>query len=342
MSTKKSLAKPILVVACIGTTLGVASILLVRLNSHSQENSPHSTVQSMRTPSTEKYILPPPKANSFTSSQSSRAGANRTDWDSNFAQTKSYFEFVSQASLAALKGDGNAARNVSVALGVCLPLVRMYGNSSNPEDAFKIHWDNQAYAPQWLLNKANNEFQKCKEFLAGENVFANLPARAGGYNSTRFWADLAVADKDPIALSSQAAVAVNTSARAPSAEAKTETLDSVQLMINQVVDSSNPAAIFRIGQVLTDGRVSADPVRGFAIALAACDMGYDCSSSNAELFGACAIQGDCARNLNYADVVKKAVGEDGYARAYGQAQEFEQALARGDMSAAHRLTELSR
>jgi hypothetical protein len=324
-----------IIFVCAAATVAVATTFLVRLNSHSQTNESTGAAGSIRGSSTARTTAVTPKASSINTAKP----VADSDWDSKFANTKSYFAFVKQASLAALKGDGSAARDISTALTLCLPY-RMYGSSPNPEEAFKVHLDAQAYAPQWLRDKTQKEFKMCKGFLTGEDVFANLPERTGGYNSIRYWTDLAVADRDPIALSSQAAVTVNASVRVTSPEAKAESLQSVQVMVDQVIESSNPEAIFRIGLVLSDGRVSIDPVRGFAISLAACDMGYNCSSSNAELFGACAIQGDCAENLTYADMVRRAAGEDGYARAYAQAQEFEQALARGDTNAVHQLAQL--
>jgi hypothetical protein len=212
----------------------------------------------------------------------------------------------------------------------------------NPEEALNAQLANQVYSPQWLSNKARKEFQLCKGFMpAGADAFSNLPARQGGYNSIRFWADLAVANHDPIAISSEAAVTINASVRATSPEARAAALESARAMIGQVIGSNNSTALFKIGQVLADGRVSTDPTRGFAIALAACDMGYDCSSRNALVFGACAIQSDCAENSNYADLVRKAIGAGGYARAYELAQEFEQALARGDTSAARQIAQLT-
>jgi hypothetical protein len=341
MDTKRQIAvRRLFICACIAATVGAAGMLLLRLSPHGHTSSLPGTVRSTLAPPKKAAVSPTPLASPFSTATSS--GVNKIDWDDGFARTTDYFEFVSKASLAALNGEGSAARDVSMALSACMPLVGMYGHSSSPEEALRVHWDNQAYAPQWLQDKARREFQLCRRFLTGQDAFANLPVRTGGYNSIRFWTDIAVADHDPVALSSQAAVTANTIIRATSPEAKAAAVDSAQVMIDQVIDSPNPAALFRIGQVLTDERVSNDPVRGFAISLAACNMGYDCSSSNAELFGACAMQGDCVQNQTYADVVRKSVGEGGYARAYEQAQEFEQALARGDVAAAHQFAQLNR
>ena len=339
MNAKRSMEMQLAIYASVVVVVAAAGILLLRVNSPnhvSRTDTPHSTRAPTREGST-TAIHP-----AQTVSIATALGANKANWDSDFAGATSYFDFVTKASLAALNGDGSAAREVSMALNTCLPLVSMYGKSPKPEEALEARLASNAYSPQWLLDKARKEFQLCKGFIAaGADAFANLPARQGGYNSIRFWTDLAVAEHDPVAISSEALVAVNASVRAASPEARAAALGNVQVMIDQVIVSNDPTALFQIGQVLADSRVSTDPTRGFAIALAACDMGYDCSSRNALVFGACTIQSDCAENLNYADLVRKAIGAGGYARAYEQAQEFEQALARGDISAARQIAQLT-
>jgi hypothetical protein len=106
------------------------------------------------------------------------------------------------------------------------------------------------------------------------------------------------------------------------------------------ISGKDPGALFQVGQLLSDGHASSDPLQGFAVSIAACDLGYDCTANNTELFGDCAAQGACPPGINYSDVIKKVAGDTGYAQAYALAQQLEDAMNRGDAIAVQQFVRL--
>jgi hypothetical protein len=112
-------------------------------------------------------------------------------------------------------------------------------------------------------------------------------------------------------------------------------------LLMQPLASNDPAALFKVGEILGGGRASRDPLQGYAVSIAACDLGYDCSSANMDLFGYCVAPGACPPGINYSDVIKKAVGGAGYTQAYARAQELEDALRRADAEAVQKFVQMN-
>jgi hypothetical protein len=281
-----------------------------------------------------------PVASTRTVSKTAAIARSKIDWEKEYKQSGNYFDFVSRAARQAFDGDGRAALFISKALYQCSPVAKQYAHSVDPEADFNAYWAGMTKAPQWVLDKARKDFQACFGFIRGD-AFAGLPDRPGGYNSIRYWADQASADNDPVAQSIQAGTDVAKTVFEKSSSANATSIESAQLSINNAVASGDPAALFKVGQILTDGHASNNPLQGFAVSIAACNMGYDCSADNVEIFGDCAAQGQCTAGSTYADLVKKAIGEDGYAKAYAVAQQIEDAVARGDSTAVQQLVKLS-
>lgn len=265
----------------------------------------------------------------------------RHNWAKEYNASTDYFKFVSNAAQNAFDGDGGASLYISKALYVCLPIARQFANSADPEAAFSAHWANATKAPQWVVDQARKDFDRCKEFIKGD-AFSALPARPGGYNSSSYWMAHAIKDQNPVALALQAGTDIADSMNGQSGTASEKSIETAQIAINKAVTSGDPAALFQVGQLLSDGGVNSNPLQGFAVSIAACDLGYDCTANNAELFGGCAAEGMCPPGTSYSDVIKKAVGEDGYAKAYAIAQQLEYAITRGDITAVKQFVQLKR
>jgi hypothetical protein len=124
-------------------------------------------------------------------------------------------------------------------------------------------------------------------------------------------------------------------------DAYVEVLASAQDDLNNAVISQDPEAIFMIGQTPLNGHVN-DPIDGLAVTIAACDLGYDCSTGNEAIFGACGASDNCTAGLTYADVVTQGIGADGYAKVYARAQQIEDAVARGDDAALQQFVQMTR
>jgi len=251
----------------------------------------------------------------------------RLDWMKEYSATKNYFDFVAAAAEAAFNGDSKAALYISKALYICSPIQKEYANSSDPQSDFDTHWAARSHAPQWVVDKARKDFQSCVGFIKGD-AFASLPERPGGYDSIGYWIEKSA--KDPVAQALQAGSAIAATNYEKSSDVNAKSLESAQKSINSAIASRDPAALFQVGQLLSDGHASSDPLQGFALSIAACNLGYDCTASNPELFRGCAAQGQCPPGITYADVIRTAVGNEGYAQAYARAQQIQDAIARDD------------
>jgi len=150
----------------------------------------------------------------------------------------------------------------------------------------------------------------------------------------------AAADNDPIAQSLQAGTAISNTFLEKSSDANAKSMESAQLAINNAVASKDPTALFQVGRLLSDGHASNDPLQGFAVSIAACDLGYDCTANNPDIGNGCVAQGTCPPGMNYSDVIKKVVGVDGYTQAYALAQQLEGAMARNDSNAVRQFIQL--
>jgi hypothetical protein len=261
------------------------------------------------------------------------------DWAKQYNGANDYFDFVSKAARRAFDGDGRAALYISKALYTCTPIIKQFAHSRDPESDFNAYWATKTKAPQWVVEKARKDFNSCVGFINGD-AFATLPDRPGGYTSIAYWMDQASANNDPVAQSLQAGSDIAKTLFDKSSDANAKSMESAQAALNNAITSKDPAALFQIGQLLSDGHASSDPLQGFAVSILACNLGYDCTANNPELFRGCAAQGECPPGTDYSDIIKKAVGPDGYAQAYARAQQLEDALARKDTNAVQQFVKL--
>lgn len=313
-----------------------ASAIAILIYSHNARKVGHASAQVL-TEQSVNSALPDALMTSAQTVVANGLPRAERDWAKEYNATGNYFDFVRNAAKRAFDGDSRAALYISKALYVCSPIKTEYANSRDPQSDFDAHWAARSRAPQWVLDKARKDFQSCVGFIKND-AFADLPTRQGGYNSIRYWTDKA--SNDPVAQGLQAGSFIANANYEKSDDAKAQSLDSAQKSIDSAVASQDPAALFQVGQLLSDGHASSDRLQGFALSIAACNLGYDCSANNAELFRGCAAQGQCQLGINYADVIKKAVGEEGYAQAYARAQQIQDAIARDDKDAVQKFVQI--
>jgi hypothetical protein len=234
------------------------------------------------------------------------------------------FELASASAQKALNGDGKAALAVASALEKCLPIKYQYRDSADPKAAFESEVGSRNL-PQWIIDRMRAKFDACDGFIKGD-PFASLPRRPNGYESTRYWADLAYRENDPVALTQHAAAQKGL----VTGVADSSSIESAQADINKSAVTGDPEALFRIGSLIADARVGQNTLNGFATMIAACNMGYDCTTKNEFAFGACAAANACPPGEIYTDKIRTTVGDVDYAKAFGLAQQLQDALARGD------------
>jgi hypothetical protein len=289
---------------------------------------------------------PPTHAVAGTSQQKSLRSATQQvsplsgqeSWDKQFKTSHDYFQFVAQAAQAAYRGDGRAAYYVSRALQQCSLMKASYGNAPDPETALNAAL---AASPSWVSDAQRNTFRLCQGFFHGD-AFKDLPARPDGYAKSTFWMDIAYQDADPIAQSFHAGSTISLGNYDSPTEANRAAFDAAQQDINSAVVSGDPATLFEIGSILSNGHAK-DPLQGYALSIAACDLGYDCSAeSNPQFFGVCASAGTCSPATTLNDVITNSVGSAGYAEAYARAQQIENAISRQDNAALVGFVQLKR
>jgi hypothetical protein len=102
-----------------------------------------------------------------------------------------------------------------------------------------------------------------------------------------------------------------------------------QAAIDKAVRSGDQMALFWMGFALSDFHWSSDSQRGNALALAACELGYDCSVNNPAMpFYTCKYSTTiCSGVSDYSEWLATGIGPDLYATSYAKAQELKQYLA---------------
>ncbi|MEO7206599.1 MAG: hypothetical protein ABI356_09585 [Steroidobacteraceae bacterium] len=262
--------------------------------------------------------------------RSDMSGDENSNRQREYYQTTNLLPFVKRAAFdAVINHDGRAAYYVGEALrGCALVLLQII-----QDPAFANNFDDEyakmaPKAPDWARVKARREFDRCAP-LATADTFAALPSRQNGYGKAAFWSELALSENDPLAKAHQAYSIVIGSTGKPANGAFL--LQQAQQYLDDVAKSGDTSALFLAGQLLSSGQGSSNPLRGVAISLAACDLGYDCSANNpANSFYACKESGGCPADADYSFYMQTTLGARDFATAYSISQTFKDLLARQD------------
>jgi hypothetical protein len=263
-----------------------------------------------------------------------RQGTSGADWVRKFRASDDYLQFVKGALPAALKGDGRASWYIAEALRACARVSRSYHGSADPEAQLQQELATRTAGPQWVRDLVTLRTRRCLG-LAREDPFAAMPAREGGYTDS-YWYDQALADGEPLAEEYEVAKAIAyavTGGELSDAQ-KTEKLASAESNLRLVVESGDPDALYRAGEFLMTFGYLSDPLNGPALALAACDLGSDCSANNPESYlFYCRLSAACPADYGYADLLQQNLGAEEFGQIYARAQEIKQALEAGDSDA---------
>lgn len=187
--------------------------------------------------------------------------------------------------------------------------------------------------PEPEVAKFQRNFDLCKGFFSGD-AFASLPPKKGGYLSFSYWLNAASSDGNPVAQ------VIHVANELP-AVGNGRNRQNAQAMLISAVSTGDPEAVFRTGYLLLDGH-GGNSADAYALAIAGCDLGYDCSANNSFIFGDCARLGNCPPGLDFQDKIAQAIGPAGYAKAYEMAQQLEAAISQGDTTAISKVVYLSK
>lgn len=315
--------------------VGVVAAIVLAVFFAVQPKSAHTTLKSL--PAVATGSAPIATARAYPdrlarqSTPITASSVTAADWTARFRASDDHLKFVKDALPAAVSGDGRAAWYVKSALSSCALVMSTYHGSADPQAKLQQQLENMPNAPQWARDVIEKQTRRCLG-LAQQDPFAGLPYRQGGYPSS-YWYEQAVADGDPLALEQRAADAIATISvtQSLSDTEKAKQLEAGQTNMRAAVQSGDPDALYYAGSLLSDARYSSNPLNGIAVALAACDLGHDCSASNPEnAFSNCKLSGACPADADYAYFLQQSLGADKYAWVYSRAQEIVQAGRAGD------------
>jgi hypothetical protein len=249
-------------------------------------------------------------------------------WSVRYRESQDYFQFVSDAAMAAEAGDGRAALHLSRVVELCTHFTEAYRKEVDPEVAFLTGLADMIGAEKWVHEAKLEEFRRCARFF-DESPFVSLPQRPGGYSS-QYWRELADGTDDPLV---KALHAWRDSGNYPPADpsAAESMKERIEANLRSAIVSKDPEALYSAGTLLANGPLSADPLRGIAWMILACEGGYNCSAQNLEhTYAFCAQIGSCPADAPWPYYFEQRLGREGYARAYQMAQGYAALVARGD------------
>ena len=317
--------------------LGLATFLIhgLRWTSNTRGSPTTASASSL---ANSAWMKPPRDALPATSPSKTDYGAAPVveDWPALFSSSTDYFAFVKNAAVPALHGDGTAALYVARAVEVCQLQVALYGHAQDPQSTFENWLSAQEHMPEPEVTKLQRRFNLCRGFFGGD-AFASLPPRKGGYLSFSYWLNTSSDDGNPVA----EVIHVANELPAVGNGGNREVAMKAQSTLISAVSTGDPEAVFRTGYLLLSGH-AANSVDAYALAIAGCDLGYDCSANNSYIFGECAKLGHCPPGLNFQDRIRQEIGPAGYAKAYEMAQQVEAAISQRDTTAISKVVYLSK
>lgn len=319
-------------IVVVGAVFGVILAHRLRSSGNIQRSSTETRAPGF---GNVRWMKPESHASPAVETSKLDAGArpNKAEWASLFTSSSDLYAFAKEAALPAFHGDGTAALYVAKALEICQLQVALYGHTSDPRSAFESWLSEQEHMPELELAKLRRNFDLCRGFF-GSNAFASLPSRKGGYLSFSYWLNAANSDGNPVA------EVIHVGNELP-AVGNGRNPQGAQAMLISAVSTGDPEAVFRTGYLLLDGH-GGDSVDAYALAIAGCDLGYDCSANNSLIFGDCARLGNCSPGINFQDRISEKIGPAGYAKAYELAQQLEAAISQGDTTAISKVVYLAK
>jgi hypothetical protein len=276
-----------------------------------------------------------------TPSKAVAAITGKTDWSTAYQRRQDALDFITGAAKSALHGDGEAAYFVARSIERCYGRERDVWNAPDPEAAFASKW---ARYPDEHFAMANdrNAMEDCLRYVR-EDAFAGLPDAGSSYRDPGFWHDLAYKDGNPKALARHTQTALSALPDARS-DRDTPILDQAETDIQKIMSSGDTAAMFDLGLVFDAPDIRTSGFQGLEIRLAACEMGFDCTTNNPALRETLGCFGTdtCAGINEFQDILRRDLPPAIYAAIDARAQALADAVRRGDTATLQQLVRIRR
>jgi hypothetical protein len=268
-----------------------------------------------------------------------RTARSGEEWRREFFSSRDYFEFVSAAAAAALRGDGRAAYYVRQAISNCAAVLALYKRKADepefdPKQGYAEFLNRNATLPASERDELIDRYGRCERFAA-ENAFAGLPIKKEDAYLYTYWERLAAEQNDPLAAADTIGLERMQLSHLQNSE-KRDAQDRIRNASQIALRSKDPQALFALGfgsanLFVRSNSSDSSGSKGLGLALAACEMGADCSFDHMGM--KMSYRGTSMTDnshLSFAEVMQSAVGLERYARAYQDAQEIKELLARED------------
>jgi hypothetical protein len=217
---------------------------------------------------------------------------------------------VKAALPAAQAGDGRAAYKISLVLTTCAWEL----SAPDPEarlQQYLLHPN----MPQWVRDMRLSQLQWCIG-LVKKPPFGELPA------TPEYWMAQAYAAGDPLAQEEKAADAAHAlMGDVQHLMSPTERAAKVQIVqdnLRAAVESGDPEVLFRAGVLMANPFLVTDTTPGNAVALAACDLGRDCTVANP----ICMQEGRCPAGQDFPMLLQQGMSPADYAKLYARSQQI--------------------
>lgn len=323
-------------VMCAAGVALIAALTAALMQIGSPEPQKSSAIKSQN--GTAPSASPEAKRRGAEGSSAAAVDGSATSWTQRFEQSENLAQFVSEASAAADNGDADAAWHVADAMKKCGLVITSLRKGGTEQDYQALVTSQFTTREQSAAFSAT--FRRCQA-LATDPAFADWEQRSGGKMLASYWEDLA---RDLNSPKAKAAIVIEQGSNmtaAKSAAEKAERASQLRATAREVVRSRDPEALFTLGTRLANADMSKDPTYGFALALAACDLGYDCTGRNAKnLWSACDPTTTCTPERSFRNVAEEMLSPQQYAAADALAEQYKDALARGMFSELDRFVAL--
>ncbi len=274
--------------------------------------------------STDKSRDPPNPAVIAALPVSPNAKRTRAQWYEDTHHSTDIAQTVRDAAAAAEAGDDGAARAMTdIMLRCALPLRSI--RSGATREAFIANYgkSNSAYAAH-----LQRVYDECAP-LATAAGFENWETVAGGKWGVQYWRQLSLELGNPATEAEVLAEdLMQVTSGTPEQREKAQT--QAQAFVKDILQKADGESWYRLGMRLGNNDLSSDISTGFALALAACEIGYDCSGDNERNdWYACRWQPGCTETMDLNERIKSMTSPELYAKSYGKSQQLVEMIKRG-------------
>jgi hypothetical protein len=254
-------------------------------------------------PTAQRAVPSQSPASDTRSAQQSQTPASRAsaapqrDWHEAFQNSDDYLMTVRSAIEAAEQGDGAAAKQLAEFMFRCATVHR----SIRAGETKAVYMMNLPFgANPGYSAHMNRVYDQCAP-VATAPEYSDWDSRPGG--RVKYWRDLALKNGNP-SLKAEWIMAANYSSPNLTAQQRDELRTQARAYARDVIHSRDPEAWYKLGMATGMSSFSKDLSFGYALALAACDLGYDCTGDNEQNdWYACRWQG-CDEKMVLADRMK--------------------------------------